>query len=203
MLALVLSNIAEALPADEEIQSETDCFSRHPLDPDRLDQTIAPAPTLGGAPLPPGLTAEEKEVWSHLNATFAKKWNAAAGGGAGGGAGGLKDDVDWLALRAGAVANSRPPPVANSSALPPPPVNSSAPPPPAVLSGETSGGGEASVAGGGVERGGHALGGGFVEGLPKRIQDFSVEEVGVWLEGMQLGEFVCQTCLCLYHTTTT
>jgi hypothetical protein len=178
MLALVVSNITcyitsnitEALPADEtETPSETDGFSGHPLDPDRLHQ-------MGGAPLPPGLTAEEKEVWNQLNATFAQKWNEAAGGGGGGGGGGLKGDFDWLAQRAGAVAksspppvtvtNPSPPPVANSSPPPPPPVNSSAPPPPAVVSGEARRGGEASAAGGGGGGGGAPGGGGGVGGGP-------------------------------------
>ena len=135
MLALVVSssNITEALPADEEMP---------------------------GAPLPPGLTAEDKEVWNQLNAVATSSPPP--------------------------VAKSIPAPVANSSAPPHPPVNSSAPPPPAVVSGEASGSGEARAAGGWVEGGSHALGGGVVEGLPKAIQEFSVEQVGVWLQGMQI-----------------
>jgi len=158
MLALVVSNITEALPADEEMP---------------------------GAPLPPGLTAEDKEAWNQSNAVATSSPPPVAN-----------------SIPA-PVANSSAPPVANSSPPPHPPVNSSAPPPPAVVSGEASGSGEARAAGGGVEGGSHALGGGVVEGLPKAIQEFSVEQVGVWLEGMQLGEFMCQTCLCLYDTTTT
>ena len=94
------------------------------------------------------------------------------------------------ALTSAVVATSGALSAAASCASLPSHVNSSDAFPPAGVTGEAGGGGEAIAARGGVEGGGHTVGGEGVRGLPTAIKDFSEEEVGLWLVHMKLGEFI-------------